>query len=305
MKNSITIKTFSTYLDKISTKLQKHSPEILATAGVVGVVVSGVMACKATTKLSDILDESKETVEKIHDCIENGEMELAEEYTSEDAKKDLTITYAQTGIKLIKLYAPSVILGTLSVTSILTSNNILRKRNMALTAAYATVDKGFKEYRNRVVERFGEQVDKELKYNVKSKKVDTIEVDSETGKEKKVKKEANVSVGDTEGYTHVFDNTSQAWERNNDYNEMFLRAEQNYANDLLRARGHIFLNEVYDRVGLPRTKAGQVVGWVYADNNKRGDNYVDFGMLEIYDEETDEHKILLDFNVDGNVLDLM
>ena len=230
----------------------------------------------------------------------------------EDAKKDLAITYVQTGVKLVKLYAPSVALGVLSITSILASNNILRKRNVALAAAYATVDKSFKEYRNRVIERFGETVDRELKYNIKAKKIEEVVKDEETGKEKKVKK--TIEIGDPNTYSdyaRFFDDGCKGWEKDSEYNLMFLRAQQQYANDLLRSRGHLFLNEVYDMLGIPRTKAGQVVGWVYNKDNPVGDNYVDFGLYDINREVVRnfvngyERTILLDFNVDGNIWDLI
>ena len=178
-------------------KVKKHSPEILIVAGVVGTVASAVMACKATTKLSTVLEEHKKDVNAVHECSENEEIKA--DYSQEDAKKDLTIIYAQTGVKLVKLYAPAIALGALSITSIVASNNILRKRNVALAAAYATVDKSFKEYRNRVVERFGEQVDKELKYDIKAKKFEETVKDPETGKEKKVKSTVNVANADS-GY---------------------------------------------------------------------------------------------------------
>ncbi|HQE50129.1 MAG TPA: DUF6353 family protein, partial [Fervidobacterium sp.] len=234
-----------------------------------------------------------------------------DQYTPEDAKKDLAIVYIQTGLKLAKLYAPAVALGTLSIASILASNNILRKRNVALAAAYATVDKTFKEYRNRVLERFGEQVDKELRYNIKAKKIEKIVV-GEDGKEKKVKE--TIQVAEIPGYSDYakfFDPSSPAWEKNAEYNLMFLKAEQNYANDRLKARGYLFLNEVYERLGIPPTKAGQIVGWIYdPDNpNHNGDNYVDFGLYNIHKEKTRdfvngyEEVILLDFNVDGPILD--
>lgn len=83
------------------------------------------------------MDKTKEDVEAIHKCEEDESMK--EQYSSEDAKKDLTIVYAQTGVKFAKLYGPSVVLGALSITSILASNNILRKRNVALGAAYAAI----------------------------------------------------------------------------------------------------------------------------------------------------------------------
>lgn len=148
-------------------------------------------------------------------------------------------------MKLAKLYAPAVALGTLSITSILASNNILRKRNVALAAAYATVDKSFKEYRKRVIERFGKEIDRELKYNIKAEKVSETVIDEETGKEKKVKKTAFVvNPSDVSGYARFFEKYTMDedgnsvlnphWENNNEYNLMFLKAQEKYANDLLR-----------------------------------------------------------------------
>ena len=166
---------------KVGFTLKKHSPEILVVAGVVGTVVSAVLACRATTKVSEIMTDTKIDVDAVHKCLET---QSEEDYSREDGKKDLVIIYAKTGFELAKLYAPSVLLGVASITSILASNNILRKRNVALTAAYATLDKCFKEYRGNVVERFGEQVDRELRYAIKAKKFEETVVDEKTGKEK-------------------------------------------------------------------------------------------------------------------------
>ena len=290
-------------VNKLGFKLKKRSPEILAVAGIVGIGVSGVLACKATLKLNDILEETKDTVNKIHQ-VEADEAHAT--YTAEDAQKDLVITYTQTGVKIAKLYAPSVALGLLSVGCLLTSNNILRKRNLALAAAYTALDKGYKEYRGRVAERFGEAVDRELLYNLKTKKITEIEIDEETGKEKKVKQTVEVIEGDISGYSpyaRFFDEASRHWEKRSEYNLMFLHAAQDYMNQRLRAYGHLFLNEVYDYLDIPRTEAGNHVGWVYDDANQIGDPYVDF---HIYDARREtardfvngyERVILLDFNV--------
>ena len=321
MKKDEIMNKMSGAFNNVSFKMKKHSPEILMVAGVAGVVVSAVMACKATLKVDAILDETKEKMDKIHKAEEDGVTESGEDYFVEDAKKDTAIVYAQTGFKLVKTYAPAVAIGTLSIASILASNNILRKRNVALAAAYATVDKSFKEYRNRVIEKFGQEVDRELKYNIKAEKVPTIEVDEETGKEKKVKKNAFVvNPSDVSGYARFFEKytvdedgnsiLNPHWEPNNEYNIMFIKAQENYANDLLRAKKRLFLNDVYEMLGLPRTKAGQVVGWVYDEDNPVGDNYVDFGMYADNLSYSDfanglDPAILLDFNVDGNVWETM
>lgn len=321
MKKDEIMNKMSGAFNNVSFKMKKHSPEILMVAGVAGVVVSAVMACKATLKVDAIMDETKEKMDKIHKAEEDGVTESGEDYFVEDVKKDTAIVYAQTGFKLVKTYAPAVAIGTLSIASILASNNILRKRNVALAAAYATVDKSFKEYRNRVIEKFGQEVDRELKYNIKAEKVPTIEVDEETGKEKKVKKNAFVvNPSDVSGYARFFEKytvdedgnsiLNPHWEPNNEYNIMFIKAQENYANDLLRAKKRLFLNDVYEMLGLPRTKAGQVVGWVYDEDNPVGDNYVDFGMYADNLSYSDfanglDPAILLDFNVDGNVWETM
>ena len=305
MKNKTEImKSVNGVTSKVVMKLKKHSPEILVVAGIAGTVVSAVLACKATTKVAEILDETKGTLDTIHEGMETGAIN-GQEYTNEDGKKDTVVVYAQTGMKLAKLYGPAIILGTLSITSILASNNILRKRNVALGAAYAAIDKSFKEYRGRVIERFGEQVDTELKYGIKAKKFEEIEVDPETGKEKKVKKTVMVADPNLQSdYAVYFDSKSRNYETNPDYNRMFLKAQQAFANDKLQTRGHLFLNEVLDDLDLPRTPAGQIVGWT-----KDGpDGYVNFRIVEVERETEDgrhEPALLLDFNVEGNIWEKM
>lgn len=299
-------------LNKVGFQLKKHSPEILVVAGVAGVVTSAVMACKATTKLSGIIEKAKNDIDAIHDFAEHPEnVPEGETYTEEDSKKDLAIVYAQTGIQLIKLYGPAVALGALSITGILASNNILRKRNIALAAAYATVDTSFKEYRNRVIDRFGKELDRELKYNIKSKEIEETVVDDK-GKEKTVKKTIEVADPNTySDYARFFDDGCIGWDKDAEYNLMFLKQQQNYANEMLKSKGHLFLNEVYDMLGIPRTKAGQVVGWIYDEKNPVGDNFVDFGLYDMHREAVRdfvngyERTILLDFNVDGNIWELM
>ena len=289
--------------------VQKHSPEILAGVGVVGTVASAVMACKATLKLNDILDECKETRDKIKEVAENPRYE--KEYSPEDAQKDLTVNYAQTAVKIAKLYAPAVILGSASLGCLLASNDILRKRNAALSAAYMTVDKSFKEYRDRVAERFGSEVEKEIRYNIKAQEIETV-VANEDGSESVVVEQAKVMDPNLySDYARFFDEANPNWKPDAEYNLMFLKSQQQYANDLLKARGRLFLNEVYDMLGIDRSKAGQVVGWTYNPENPVGDNFVDFGIYDMSKERVRafvngyEPNILLDFNVDGNIWDLM
>ena len=311
MKKTELMNNVSRSINRIGFILKKHSPEILAATGTIGVVTSAVMACKATTKLGAILEKTKTDMEVIRTAMEHPEYLEPEKYTEDDGKNDIRILYAKTGLNIIKLYAPSVILGGLSITAMLTSNNILRKRNIALAAAYTAVDKGFKEYRSRVVERFGEEMDRELRYNLKSKEIEETVVD-EKGKEKTVKKTVNVVDPSTYSvYARFYDDGCNGWTKNPEDNLYFLKCQENYANDLLKTRGHLFLNEVYDMLGIPRTQAGQIVGWVYDEKNPVGDNFVDFGILDLYDEKKREfvngyeRTILLDFNVDGEIFKIL
>lgn len=287
-KNKI-IKKVSGTCYKIGFKLKKHSPEIFMVAGVIGTVASAVMACRATTKVSTILDETKKEVNDIHGCLTDESKQDKMPCLKEVSRKELAIVYVQTGLKFTKLYAPSVMLGIASITSMITSNHILRKRNMALAAAYVTVDKGFRDYRKRVVERFGETVDRELRYNLKPESIN--------GSNDAI---VDISYLDTDNsYARVFDETCGAWKNDKNHNLFTIRAQQSYANDLLTSRGYLFLNEVYDMLGIQKIKAGQVIGWLYDSENPILNNYVDFGIQDYGDY------ILLDFNVDGDILSLM
>lgn len=290
-------------------RAKKYSPEILVGLGVVGTISSTIMACKATTKLSGLLEDSKQEIDTIKRCSEDPA--LAEKYSEQDVKKDLTLVYTQTGIKIAKLYLPAVTLGVASLACLIGSNNILRKRNIALAAAYTTVDKSFKEYRKRVTDRFGEEVERQIRHNIKAQEIEETIID-EDGNEKKITK--NVETCEIDGYSEYsrfFDDGCTGWEKDAEYNLVFLKAQQQYANDLLRSKGHLFLNEVYDMLGIPRSKAGQVVGWIYDPENPIGDNYVDFGIYDVNKRGSRdfvngyERTILLDFNVDGNIWDLM
>lgn len=294
---------------RVGLKIRKHSPEILVVTGIASGVAATVMACKATTKLESVMAKHKEEVEKIHGYVEeNG---YSEKYTEEDSKKDLAIVYTQTGIKLAKMYAPAVTLGVLSVTCVLSGNNILRKRNAALAVAYTAVDKSFKEYRGRVVERFGEELDKELRYNIRTREVETVVVD-ENG-ETKVEKETviDADMPQYSVFARVFDDGNVGWTKDPEYNRMYIHRVQDAMNKKLQERGHLFLNEVYDEFGFDRTQMGQRYGWIYDKNHPTGDNYVDFGVFDLHDKEKvafingKERTIILDFNVDGDILSMI
>lgn len=296
-----------------NTKLhaKEHSPEILVIGGVVGVITSTVMACKATTKLSGIMEKTQKNVDSIHYATEHPEA-LTEEYTEDDAKKDTAIVYAHAALEVAKLYAPSVVVGAVSIGCILTSHKIMRGRNAALAAAYTALNKDFKQYSARVIERFGAEMDKELRYNIKAKEIEET-VTHEDGTEQTVTTIVHAPDGPIGSpYAVFFDECCRNWDKDPEYNKMFLLRQQAHATDRLRAKGYLYLNDVYEMIGVDKTEIGTRVGWVYDESaDPVGDNYVDFHIFELHNPEKrafvngKERSILLDFNVDGDVYELI
>lgn len=292
---------------RIIGKIQKKSPTILTWAGVIGVGVSLGLACRSTVKAIPIIAASKESL----DSIDNIEDEF---YCVKDRKKDVRCIYARTGLELAKTFAPPLVLCTASLTGIVVAHNISNSRNLALSAAYVAVDRGFTSYKQRVEDRFGKDVEREIRYDIKNK--DIIETTTIDGKEKKKKKTIAVVPANPDGpHDFVFSKeNSKYFDDDHSYNMMFLRAQEAYANDKLRATGRVFLNELFRALGMEETKDGQILGWVYDKENPVGDNWVDFGIYECVCEDENQdpdsenrHKkaILLDFNVDGDVWSLM
>lgn len=301
----------SSFLSKITGRpgliLQKHSPEILMTVGIVGIVGSTILACRATLKAEEVIDRHEEKMEKINEAweqVQEGQIGL-EDYSEQDHKKDLTVVYVQTAVDYVKLYGPAVTLLAASIFCILGAHSIMKKRNVALMAAYKALEEGFNAYRKRVIEEHGEQKDYMYKHGLREEEVIETEV-GEDGKTKKVKTTKLVDDGlsNLSPYARRYSRqTSTQWSGTDDhsYNIMFIQCQQNSFNDLLQSRGHVYLNEVYDCLGLERDhKYGQMVGWVKG----HGDDYIDFGLDfadEFMKQRSDE--FILDFNVDGVIWD--
>lgn len=278
---------------------KKFAPEILTTAGIVGVVTAAVMASKATLELETSLEYSKDLRKRTKEKRENVS---EEDYPARVYEKDIVISYVRAGQSLSKLYGPSVALGTASIICLLAAHGIMRQRNAALVVAYNTVNEAFKAYRKRVIEDLGEEKDWDYRHGIREETVETV---GEDGK----KKTEKVLTQDPKGYSQYakfFDEANVHWEKDPEHNLFFLNCQNNAANDKFRRRGHMFLNEVYDMLGMERTKAGAVVGWIL---NENGDNYIDFGIFDITKPRARdfvngfERSILLDFNVDGTIYD--
>lgn len=293
LPNALTTKTARSVLLS-----KKHSPTFLFAGGVVGVVATAIVASRATLKLDEVLDEAHTDLDRAKEAKGLN----SEKYTEQDYSKDVALIYVRTGMGIVKLYAPAIGVGVLTIAALTSSHKILTGRNAALTAAYAALDRSFRNYRARVTEELGRNADDHFRYGSESKKMQVPDGDGKTV-EKKVR---IVPPGTPSGYARFFDQGCSSWEKTPEYNLIFLRNQQNCANDMLHARGHVFLNEVYDLLGFERSKPGAVVGWL---RNGEGDGYIDFGVFNGDNFKARdfvngrEGSILLDFNVDGTIYD--
>jgi len=289
---------FSQIVGRSGLFIKKYSPEILTTVGILGMVGTTVLASRATIKAGPIVEQIKDDKLEIKYDVEN-QAELEHNLNPINVNKEISKVYVRGGLKLAKLYGPTITLGLSSIACIVAAHGIMQRRTVAIAAAYKALETTFAEYRKRVIEVVGEERETDIRTN----REDVTVSDGE--------KTIKMVVADIDGYSpyaRFFDQMSQHWSKEAEYNLMFLKTQQNYANDLLRARGHVFLNEIYDMLDIPRSKAGQMVGWVMSKN---GDNFIDFGMYDHYNDRAQmfvnghEHSVLLDFNVDGVIYDLI
>lgn len=278
---------------------QKSSPTLLFATGVVGVIATTVLASRATLKLDDVLEQSKDKLDTARELHEAKHLD----YSDSDYRQDVAIVRIRAGVSIAKLYALPLAVGVVSIGCLAGSHHILTSRNVALTAAYAAIEKGFQEYRGRVVSELGEEKDREFRYGFEKRDI----VVKETEKGPVTKKAKTVTKESASIYARFFDRDNTAWKDGPGYNIFFLQCQQDYLNDRLSARGHVFLNEAYDMLNLPRTPEGAVVGWLRG----KGDDYIDFGIWDaraggnhLLDfVQGEEDAILLDFNVDGVIWD--
>ena len=298
-------------VNRVSFQLKKHSPEIMIIGGIACGVASTVLACIATTKAKPIVEEAKEELCNIKALGDSENDVKPVEYTEKDRQRDITRVYAKTAGKLALNYAPAIGAGAASVALILGGSKILNKRNAALAASAAASISEFKEYRDRVIKKFGKEIDEELRHGTTEVEIKETEVD-ENGKKKTVKSKIKVITdgGNEDGYKRIFDRHNPYWDYDKLYTETFFKARQSNFNDRLMANHYLFLNDVLEDLGFPKTKMGQEVGWIYDPSDDSLDNYVDLQIVPIRIPVTNsdgevisyEPAYSLEFNVDGSIL---
>ena len=298
----INTKTLRKSFKKAQLTVRKHSPEILMVAGVIGTVAGAVMACKETLELEDVLDECKQEKMDLEE-----QYAMCEEYSEDALKKDQVKLTIKQAVKIVKLYAPSVIMEVTSIGVIFASNDIMRKRNASMAAAYATLNSMYKRYRQNVIESYGEEVDKDMRFGVKHEKVTEIDEDGN-----KVKIDARIVDLDNTAlaisdYSRFFQAGCKGFDASSGrYNLLYLKGIQAMFNNKLIADGYVMRNDVYRELGFDTIPEGWSIGWVYDETNPIGDNYIDFGLYEARNKNQRavndwEPVILMDFNVDGNL----
>lgn len=280
---------------------QKNSPKLLFVGGLVLMGGTVVTACKGTLALEATLKD----IQDDRDDVKNAVSRNPERYSDRDIQK-LNMYVTGKGVaRIAKLYLPSLALGVAAVACLTTSHTQLTRRNAGLSAALAATERALDSYRNRVRDAYGDDRERELWRGETTTKVPVLDDEGrETKSTKKVK-----TGGGYSPYARLWgrDTTNEWSPAAPEYNLAKLRSVQEWGTMLLNSRGHLFLNEILDELGLDRMPAGQVVGW---KSKKYGghDGFVDLGILVPGDEVRfldfvtgDEDHVMLDFNVDGEI----
>jgi len=271
--------------------LGKNGPTLMTVGGVAGFVATTALTVRATLKAQEKLPDIQKNIQLAKDEAEGLEDRVKVRIMSE--------AYKSATIELGKVYWPVLISGSASIVLVLAGHNLMLKRQASLVAAYSALDAGYKAYRKRVADRIGAEEEQEL---YSSLPPCSRTEDDEEGNRCEIFDAEDV-LPHPSPYARFFDESSVNWRKTPEYNLFFLKSQEQWANDRLTSQGFLFLNEVYEALGLERCQAGQAVGWRKHDGN--GDHYVDFGIYQIGDESSRafvngvEATILLDFNVDG------
>ena len=283
----------------IGFKARKHSPEILIGVGIVGFVGTVVLACKATTKAERILDEHKQDMDVVKETKE-AYKDAPQVYSEKNYEMDVATVYLKTMTKFIKLYWPAATLGFISVACILKAHGLMSERNLALLAAYKSSEEAFLNYRNRVAAEIGEKREDDIMHGVH--KIEVEETD-DNGKTKKKKVETvDLDLVKNDPSSILFDEQNPNWQDDAEANKTFLLSVENWANTVLKSRGHLFLNELRYELGLDPIPEGQLLGWIYSSKpmDGDGDNYVDLGIYQHVGDPTDEGMVKRQFFYGNN-----
>ena len=282
--------------------IKKNSPEILVGAGIATLIGSLVYTVIGT------LDTGVDVTNAV--C-ELDEVENDDSLMEEERRKKKHGIYIHAGLNIARNYAPAVTLAMASAGCLIGSNAIMRRRAFSLAAAYSALDATFSDYRTRVIDEYGDEVDKKMRYGLTTKEVEVEQVDEETGEV--VKTKATVTEGDESATTvwykrqyELSDGTvivNPNWQPNKDLNATFVLAQIAWFNGRLSRGEHVWQDDIYKELGIPvdgYRQEAHVLGWT---PDKSGEKYI---KCRLYNKEesgdfisNDDGDILLAFNPDG------
>lgn len=280
MKSSVeqTAKRFAGAAELLA---RKHGPVILTGCGIAGFLTTNILVARAALKAQEPVSKLRLKFGRLPDMTPKERKEIRE-----DVGRDV--------LAIAKIYAPAVAAGSVSVFCLVAGHGMMRQRQAALMAAYSAVQQAYEAYRERVRKEIGGEKELELYQGV------AVRDPAEPGLPCEIDYDDRLP----SPYARFFDQMSPNWKKTPEYNLLFVHQMQQHANDRLRAYGFLFLNEVYEDLGIPRSQLGQLVGWKLGNG---GDDFVTFGIHDIFDDNARafvngvEGVILLDFNVDGPI----
>lgn len=284
-------------INEAGLKIKDNAPQIMTGVGLATMVIGTVFACKATLKLPDIIGESEEKLERIRAIRD----EKPNEYSEDDAKKATTIIKTKTILECTKNYLVPAGIITAGAALIVGSDVMDCVKNTRISAALLATEESYKAYRKYVETHIGKDMDRKARIGAEEETI----VD-ENGNEKTIEVVDRSHIEEYSQYARFFDVGNTGWSEDPELSLMALRRIQSWANDRLKTKGYVFLNEVYRALGYPETAAGHRVGWLL---NGDGDGKVDFGIYNPRSKNCSdfvngwEPVIILDFNVDGDIVD--
>lgn len=283
----------SSVSSRMSFTLNQNAPSICLAVGIGGVVAAGIIACVQTLKVPAMIEDVQEQEQKLKETADKTVEVVDGDIVDEDEKEtaladDIRKMRLTTGVAIAKLYIPAIIIATCGFCLIVHSHYQMAARNVALYGAYLALQKEFDEYRENVKERFGEDVDKQLRFNVNPDKIrEQLEGEADTP-----------STALIEARTRfLFDeNNSDLYQKNMEYNIHLISIAEHNLNHLLRANGHIFVNEALAELHLPLIQSGQDNGWIY-------DPMVEHKIVlsTYYVEDDNRGGIWIEMNIDGDI----
>jgi hypothetical protein len=296
--------------------LKKYSPEIYLTAGVGAGIASVVMIARAHKKSDEVFEDVRQGIDSVHNDIDRYNDQATEDnrkaetmgvvhrkqlISTSEERKQLTPLYGEMVRRAVILYGPGILMGVSAIALILASHSVQKRRNRALLSALTLFERGFSEYRKRVVNELGAEADERFYYGAESRKITTL-IKDEDGNTKKIKGKKNHIPDEPTPiiYQRVFDQTNPLWRNDPDMNEFMLRAIQSQMNDLYYINGYLMLNTVYKSLGFAESPEGAIVGW---STKVPGDDFISIGLDHSINAREGDDRWFLDFNVNGSVFE--